>query len=450
MHERRRRDTFRGMNSGTDLADDLISFVNAAPSPWHAVQETVRRLDAHGYRQLHEGDTWSVCKGDRVYVVRGGATIAALELGDSPPDVTGFRLVGAHTDSPNLRLKPNATVKRHGQIQVAVEVYGGVLLHTWLDRDLGLAGRVWVRTPSGIEARLARCDEPMMRVPSLAIHLNRQVNTDGLVLNPQTQMVPLLALDQPAGAFELNRFLADAVRREHESLTSAEVLAHDLCAFEVVPAARGGTAREFVFAGRLDNLASCHAGVVALLRAAPAPHRTRGVFLFDHEECGSQSAQGAQGSFLRDVLGRICEAFPGASKDALPRAMHRSFFVSADMAHALHPNFSDKHEPGHQPMLGGGPVVKSNVNQRYGTDGEGQARFEAWCGEAGVPSQRFVTRTDLGCGSTIGPITAANLGIRVVDVGSPMLSMHSCREMCGAADVASMVAALGRSFSSEV
>lgn len=433
------------MNAALDPADDLISYVNAAPTPWHAVLETVRRLEAAGYRRLDEAASWTVKPGDRVYVTRAGSTIAALEIGDAPPEQGGFRLIGAHTDSPNLRVKPNAQVERSGQHQIGVEIYGGVLLYTWLDRDLSLAGRVVVRAPGGIESRLVRFDRAMLRVPSLAIHLDRTVNTEGLVLNPQSHMAPVTALAS-GGGFELKAMLADEVRRGGESLGAADVLAFDLCAYDVVPATRGGARGEYLFAPRLDNLASCHAAVSALLDAPEAPHVTRGVFLFDHEEVGSASAQGAEGPFLRDVLTRICEAHPAAARDSVPRALARSFFVSADMAHALHPNYADKHEPQHQPQLGAGPVIKSNANQRYATDAEGQARFELWCAEADVTPQRFVTRTDLACGSTIGPITAANLGMQVIDVGNPMLSMHSCREMAGAGDVAKMIAVMRAFF----
>jgi aspartyl aminopeptidase len=427
--------------SPSDAASDLIAFIDASPTPWHAVEECKRRLDAAGYRELEEKDAWSLTSGDRVYVVRSGSTIAALEIGDAAPESGGFRLVGSHTDSPNLRAKPNAVVKRYGQLQLGVEIYGGVLLHTWLDRDLALAGRVVVKTGGGLETRLVRFDAPMLRVPSLAIHLDRMVNTDGLLLNPQTHLAPVLALDS-GGPIDLKAMLADAARRHGESFGSAEVLGFDLCAYDVVPGTRAGARGEYVFAARLDNLASCHASISALVSASPAPAVSRGVFLFDHEEVGSQSAQGAQGSFLRDVLTRVTEAHGKSSKDGLHRALRRSFFVSADMAHALHPNYSEKHEPQHQPMLGGGPVIKSNVNQRYATDAESAARFEGWCAEADVVPQKFVTRTDLACGSTIGPITAAGLGMPVVDVGNPMLSMHSCREMGGAADVPKMIAAL--------
>jgi aspartyl aminopeptidase len=349
--------------------------------------------------------------------------------------------VGAHTDSPNLRVKPNADLKRSAQYQVGVEVYGGVLLHTWLDRDLGLAGRVLVRSESGVSAHLVATDRAIARVPSLAIHLDRNVNSDGLKLNAQTHLPPVLALES-GGAFELRSHLAALLEAGGVPARPADVLAFDLCFHDAQPPARGGVRGEYVFAGRLDNLAMCHAATCALLAARSTPELTRGFVLYDHEECGSQSAQGAESPFLRDVTARIVAAHPRSSGDALPRTLHRSFMISADMAHALHPNYADKHEPQHQPLLGGGPVIKANANQRYATDGESAARFETWCDQAGFAPQRFVTRTDLACGTTIGPITAARMGMRVVDVGNPMLSMHSSREMSAAADVPKMIAAM--------
>ena len=424
------------MQPTSDAADDLISFLDASPTPWHAVRETVRRLSLAGYRELDEAAEWAVVPGDKVFVVRAGSSVVALEIGDAAPDQGGFRLVGAHTDSPNLRLKPNAALERSGQHQLGVEIYGGVLLHTWLDRDLALAGRVHLRGASGLRSELVRSTQAIARVPSLAIHLDRSVNTDGLVLNSQQHMAPVLGL-KSGGTLEL-RALVAALGAFEES----DVAGFDLCFLDAQPAARIGVRGEYIASGRLDNLASCHAGLRALLEAPPAPQVTRGIAFYDHEECGSQSAQGAQSPFLRDVLARVATAHPAAGRDALPRAVHRSILISADMAHALHPNYADRHEPSHQPLLGAGPVIKANVNQRYATDGETAARFEGWCAEASVTPQRFVTRTDLACGTTIGPISAAILGMRVVDVGNPMLSMHSARELSGAGDVAKMVAVL--------
>ncbi len=428
-----------------DAADDLLAFIHAAPTPWHAVDEAARRLDAAGFVRLDERERWELRAGSRAYVTRAGSTIAAFEVGAGRPEEQGLRLIGAHTDSPNLRVKPQADVRRHGQVQIAVEPYGGVLFHTWVDRDLGIAGRVVLRGPRGPESALVRIDRSIARIPSLAIHLDRTVN-EALTLNAQTHLVPLLGLESASDRGVVDLAIAALGR---DDVSRSDVLGFDLCTFDVVPPTRSGASGELLHAPRLDNLGSCHAALSALLAASPAPAATRAIFLFDHEECGSASAQGAQGPFLRDVLARVIDAHPDVARDAWPRAMARSFFVSADMAHALHPNYADRHEPGHQPMLGGGPVIKSNSNQRYATDGETAARFRDWCARAEVTPQAFVTRSDLPCGSTIGPLTAAGMGIRAVDVGSAMLSMHSCRELAAAADVPKMIDAMRAFLESE-
>jgi aspartyl aminopeptidase len=426
----------------SDPADDLLAYIERSPTPWHAVVESVERLERAGYRRLDEQERWTLARGDKVYVVRGGSSIAAFELGTAPAAQAGFRLVGAHTDSPNLRLKPRAQTSAHGAHQLAVEPYGGVLLHTWLDRDLALAGRVVVRAQSGVRSALVRFDRPMARIPALAIHLDRTVNEEGLRLNAQTHLAPMWALVS-SGEVALTEMLAEAVGERAEA-----ILAHDLCLYDAAAPARGGVRGELLFAPRLDNLSSCHAALSALLTARGPIAATRGAVLYDHEEIGSRSPQGAESPFLSDLLERIAAA-TGEGSDAYPRSLARSFLVSADMAHAVHPNYAEKHEPNHRPLLGGGPVVKINVNQRYATDGESWARFGAWCSRADVVPQHFVTRSDLACGSTIGPITAGRLGTRTVDVGNPMLSMHSCREMAAAADVAPMIAVLRVFFESE-
>lgn len=424
-----------------DHADDLLSFLDASPTPYHAVAETVRRLEAAGFRELKERDAWTVAGGDRVYITRAQTSVLAFELGTSAPDASGFHLVGAHTDSPNLRLKPQPNLVRNGYQQFAVEVYGGVLFHTWLDRDLALAGRVLVAS-SNVEpvAHVVRFDEPWCRVPNLAIHLQRGVNQEGLILNPQLHLVPLAGLDM-FGAADIKTLLARKI-----GVDAKDILSFDLSLYDTQKASRAGIHGEFVQSARLDNLASCHAAVTALVSTAGKRARTRGVVLYDHEEVGSRSAQGADSPFLRSVLERLCTALGRSGSESYARAIAQSFFVSADMAHALHPNYADRHEPSHQPLLGRGPVIKSNVNQSYATDGESAAIFEALCRRANVTPQYFVTRTDLGCGSTIGPITAAQLGIRSVDVGNPMLSMHSVREMCAANDVTSMIHVMEKFF----
>lgn len=408
-------------------ARDLCAFVDASPSPFHAVAEARRRLLAAGFRELSELDAWSLAPGDAAFATRSDASLIAFRVGEPG---AGFRILGAHTDSPNLRLKPNPVFTREGVAQLGVEVYGGVLLHTWLDRDLGVAGRVVL---DDLSRHLVRLDEPVCRVPSLAIHLDREVNEKGLVLNRQQHLPPLLALgDADVAAQTLFSRLAATA-----GVDPVRIRGFDLGLYDRTPATIGGQDGAFVFAGRLDNLASCHAGLSALLGSTPGAV-TQVVALFDHEEVGSSSAQGAAGPFLEDVLRRL------TPPEAFSRAIAASFCVSADMAHAVHPNYADRHEPRHMPRLGRGPVIKANTQQRYATDGLTAARFRRACEQAGVVAQDFVTRTDLACGSTIGPITATRLGVPTVDVGNPMLSMHSSREMCGAADVAPMIAALGR------
>ncbi len=427
-------------------ARDVLAYIDASPTPYHAVRETARRLEQQGYRALDEREPWSLKPGDRVYVIRGDTSIAAFHLGTAPVDRAGFRLVGSHTDSPNLRLKPNAAVSKNGYHQLGVEIYGGVLLSTWMDRDLSLAGRVMLHAGGRPAAHLVDFRRPLLRVPNLAIHLNRTVNTDGLKLNAQEHMVPVLGLES-AGPADLRALLVRELTSAGVRAEPGDILGYDLCLYDTQPSTRSGANGEFLHAPRLDNLASCHSALSALLAMGQAAEATCGVVLYDHEEVGSRSAQGAAGSFLRDCLQRLVLGHSDGRPDAYHRAIRHSFLVSADMAHAVHPNYASLHEPTHQPLMGGGPVIKSNVNQSYATDGETWAYFAALCREAGVTPQHFVTRTDLGCGSTIGPITAAELGIRTVDVGSPMLSMHSIRELASAADVAAMISVLRRLFS---
>ncbi|WP_174256940.1 M18 family aminopeptidase [Myxococcus xanthus] len=429
------------------LAGDLLEYIDASPTPYHAVRESARRLTQAGYRQLDEREPWTLEPGARVFITRGDTSIAAFHLGTQPVDRAGFRLVGSHTDSPNLRVKPNAAVTKNGYQQLGVEIYGGVLLHTWTDRDLSLAGRVMVMVEGRPQRHLVDFRRPLLRVPNLAIHLNRGVNSDGLKLNAQEHMVPVLGLER-AGVAELHGLLLEELAKGGVKAQAGDILGYDLCLYDLQPSIRSGAHGEFLHAPRLDNLASCHASLSALLSSSESREATSGVILFDHEEVGSRSAQGAASPFLRTLLERLTLAHSDGKPDAFHRAIAHSFLVSADMAHAIHPNYPSLHEPKHQPHMGAGPVIKSNVNQSYATDGESWAFFTALCREAGVTPQHFVTRTDLGCGSTIGPISAGQLGIRTVDVGNPMLSMHSIREMACATDVAQMVAVLSRLFAS--
>jgi aspartyl aminopeptidase len=421
-----------------DAADDLLRFIERAPTPYHAVAEAVRRLAAAGFRQLAEAELWRLAPGDACTVVRDGSLLAFV-VGERAPSEAGFHGVCAHTDSPNLRVKPAPDLEREGCQQLALEPYGGLLLHTWLDRDLSLAGRVSVATASGVATRLVDFRRALLRVPNLAIHLQREIATEGVRLNAQLHAVPLLG---SAGGPKLAELLAAEL-----GAAPRDVVGFDLMAYDAQPPARGGVRGELLFAPRLDNLASCHAAVSALVaaRGAALPAWTNVIVLYDHEEVGSRSAGGAAGSFLGDGLARIVAATGGAPQ-ALERAAAQSLLISADMAHAVHPNYADKHEPGHRPRLGGGPVLKVNAGQAYASDGPGIGFVTTLARRCGFEPQHFVTRSDLACGSTIGPIAAAQLGVRTVDLGSPMLSMHSCRELAAAADVEPLLALLARFF----
>ena len=428
-----------------DRVDDLLTFIDQSPTPYHAVATATARLEAAGYRRLNEADRWSLDSGDRCYVIRAGGSLAAFEVGSAEPAVAGFRVLGAHTDSPNLRVKPLPDVRSHGYHQLAVEPYGGVLLYTWLDRDLSLAGRVTLRSGSGTETRLVDFSRPMLRIPSLAIHLYREIREEGLKLNAQQHMSPVIGLGGEASLAEL---LCEALAVSGVEPTVEDLLAWDLMAYDVQPSCRSGANGEFIHAARLDNLASSHAGLVALEDAGRAGRSasTRVVVLYDHEEVGSRSVPGAGGTFLAETLGRIANGIGDGDSQNLARAISQSWLISADMAHAVHPNYADRHEPGHRPKIGSGPVIKTNCNQSYATDAESAGFFASLCSRVGVTPQDFVARSDLGCGSTIGPISAAQVGIRTVDVGNPMLSMHSCREMAGSSDVSQMIDVLVEFF----
>jgi aspartyl aminopeptidase len=425
-----------------DVVADLLAYIDRSPTPYHAVAETLQRLHAADYREVSETEIWEFAPGDRRYVVRNGGSLVALHIGATSPADGGFRIVGAHTDSPNLRLKPLADVVAHGYRQLAVEPYGAVLLHTWLDRDLSLAGRVTLR--AGDRTRSVTLDfaRPLLRVPNLAFHLQRELRTEGLKLNAQQHLVPVAGLEDAPGLSEL---VASEMRSQQiADVESGDVLAFDLMTYDVQPAAVSGVRGEFICAPRIDNLASCHAAVTALTTApsSPDPDFTRVVVLYDHEEVGSRSARGASSPLLADVLDRTVTGFEGGAPQGAARALARSTLISADMAHAVHPNYADRHEPGHRPVIGKGPVIKENAGQSYASDAQTAGLFAVLCSRAGVAPQYFASRNDVACGSTIGPITAARVGVRTVDVGNPMLSMHSCRETAGSADVAPMIEVL--------
>ncbi len=410
----------------THHLDDLIAFLDASPSPWHAVDSAIERLP--GFERIEESAAW-----DDVpragYAVRGGALIA-WRIPDAAGPATPFRLAGAHTDSPGLRVKPRPDRSHVGWKQLGVEVYGAILNNTWLDRDLGVAGRL---VSADGAATLVAVDEAIARVPQLAVHLDRDVNEGGLKLDRQQHLTPVWGV----GAAAPGEFAAWIGERAGLAAPPAW---WELCLFDTTPAAVLGADRSLLASGRLDNQVSCWAATVALAAADPSDH-IAALVLNDHEEVGSSSTSGASGPFLEAVLGRLVAARRG-SPDDVHRALAASSCVSADNAHAVHPNYSERHDPGHQPRVGEGPALKINANQRYATSAETAAEFQRACESAGVPWQVFVSRNNMPCGSTIGPLTATRLGIATADVGVPQLSMHSARELCGAEDPIHLAAAL--------
>ncbi|MFE9684591.1 M18 family aminopeptidase [Streptomyces sp. NPDC006285] len=406
--------------------DDLMSFLAASPSPYHAVANAAERLEKAGFRQVTETDAWDGTTGGK-YVLRGGAIVAWYVPEGAEPH-TPFRVVGAHTDSPNLRVKPRPDSGGHGWRQVAVEVYGGPLLNSWLDRDLGLAGRLSLRDGT---TRLVNVDRPLLRVPQLAIHLDRSVTAEGLKLDKQRHLQPIWGLGDDVRDGDLIHFL-----EREAGVAEGETTGWDLMVHSIEPPAYLGRDKELVAGPRMDNLMSVHAGTAALAAVAnadePLPYIPV-LAAFDHEENGSQSDTGADGPLLGSVLERSVHARGGSFEDRA-RAFAGTVCLSSDTGHAVHPNYAERHDPTHHPRAGRGPILKVNVNNRYATDGSGRAIFAAACDKAGVPFQTFVSNNSMPCGTTIGPITAARHGIKTVDIGVAILSMHSARELCGADD----------------
>lgn len=518
-----------GTLDATAVAKDMIKFIDTSWTQFHAVAAAASRLEAAGFVRISERESWEsggnkkspVKPGGRYYFTRSGSSLVAFAVGGAAKPGAPFHMVGAHTDSPCLKVKPVSAGVKSGYAMVNVEPYGGGLWTTWFDRDLTVAGRVLVKkkesgnsdatAPPRIEARLVAVDRPLLRVPMLAIHLQRELADGRFKPNKQQHVVPVLASavkkavegkskkekgdgeekDEAGGedgdddkassasaAAPLTKkhhpALLELVAREL-SISVDDIVDFDLNVCDTQRGALGGADEEFVFVGRLDNLAMSYCAATALIDAFGAgtldsqgrlsrETAVKAVALFDHEEVGSSSAQGARGPVMRDAMFRVSRALAasfssegsGSSNslgDAAARSAQASFLVSADMAHALHPNYSDRHEPDHRPIFGKGLVIKHNANQRYATDALSAALFRevgARCrsfsfgdgsgsGSAakanGIPSQEFCVRSDMACGSTIGPILSSGLGVRTVDVGAPQLSMHSIREMCAVEDV---------------
>ena len=414
--------------TSTSLTGQLIEFIQRSPTPFHATLEIRNRLLDAGFVILAESDCWTLEAGGRYLVVRNDSSIIAFTLGAGPPAETGFRMVGAHTDSPCLHVKPQPQNLNQGYQQLGVEVYGGALLNPWFDRDLSIAGRISYRdTAQQLDNTLINFTDPVAIIPSLAIHLDRDANKSRSI-NPQ-QHLPAILMQQEddASAFDFNALLLDQARQQHPDLNIEAVLDFELSLYDCQPPALVGLQQDFIAGARLDNLLSCFIGLKALLDSGDSQSKL--LVCNDHEEVGSASACGADGPFLKSVLQRICP-----EPETLARCIHQSWLISADNAHGIHPNYADKHDANHGPLLNKGPVIKSNANQRYATNSETAARFRHLCEQAGVPLQSFVVRSDMACGSTIGPLTASTIGVRTLDIGVPTFAMHSIRELAGARD----------------
>lgn len=420
------------MSEQHTLYAELLDFLRRSPTPFHAAENIVARLQAQGFVRLREADSWQLQPGGRYIVVRNDSTVVAFALGRNDPVEAGLRMVGAHTDSPCLKVKPQPELNRNGYFQLGVEVYGGALLAPWFDRDLSLAGRVTYLDEGGrLASALIDFERPVAVIPSLAIHLDREVNNNRSI-NPQAQLPPVLMSTGAESLPDFRALLLEQLLRQQPQSGARQVLDYEISLYDTQAPALIGLEQEFIAGARLDNLLSCFVGLRALLAAhATAESDAHGALLVcsDHEEVGSCSTSGAQGTLLQAVLQRIA----GSHENSV-RLADRSVLISCDNAHGIHPNFADRHDANHGPLLNRGPVIKINANQRYASNSETAALFRHLCQRAEVPVQSFVMRSDMACGSTIGPIIATETGVRTVDVGMPQWAMHSIRELAGARD----------------
>lgn len=444
--------------SGGSIVGDLLDYLNESWTQFHATAEAKRQLLAAGFYLLNENEDWDLKPGGRYFFTRNMSSLVAFAVGEKYNIGDGFHVIAAHTDSPCLKLKPISASSKPGYLMVNVQTYGGGLWHTWFDRDLTVAGRVIVRSDDGsFTHRLVKVKRPLLRIPTLAIHLNRTVNQDGFKPNLETHLVPLLSTrceEVPSESKEKGSTSPSTSKAPHhpqlleilsEELDcgAGDIVTVELNVCDTQPSCLGGINNEFIFSGRLDNLASSFCALRALIDSCLTPgdlsseHAIRMVALFDNEEVGSDSIQGAGAPTMFQGMRRIisCLARDNVGEGAIERAIRQSFLVSADMAHGVHPNFMDKHEEHHRPEMQKGLVIKHNANQRYATSGVTSFLFKEVAKVHNLPTQEFVVRNDMGCGSTIGPILATGVGIRTVDCGIAQLSMHSVREICGKEDV---------------
>lgn len=423
------------------LAQSLLTFLKNSPTPFHATKNMAKTLEAEGYIQLKEPDHWKLKNKGKYFVLRNHSSLIAFQLADQNYDQQRFHMVGAHTDSPALKLKPNTPKQNENYLQLGVEVYGGALLNPWFDRDLSLAGRISYENKKGeLKSLLLDFKRPIAIIPSLAIHLDRQANEQKKI-HQQKDLPPIFAqIDKGNTTKNFADILIKEITQQNLTKDFKQILSHELYLYDTQPASLLGLHQDFITGARLDNLLSCHIACQALLRSSSSHNIL--MVASDHEEVGSNSYIGADGNFLPSILARIYGDPP-----QLSRAMSQSMLISTDNAHGIHPNFPELHEPAHRPLLNGGPVIKINHNQRYATNSETEAFFTLLCKNSKIPFQKFVMRSGLPCGSTIGPLTASQLGIRTIDVGVPTFAMHSIREMAGAKDPYYLYQALTEFFS---
>ena len=413
------------------LALELVDFLYDSPSACHGVKATQKILDENGFIEIKETDKWDLQAKGKYYVIKNDSALIAFEVGTGDIEETGLRLIGAHTDVPGFRIKPNPQMISEGKyVKLNTEVYGGPILHTWFDRPLSIAGKVSLKGASPLkpETRLVNINKPLLIIPSLAIHMNREVN-EGFKINRQVDTLPLLGLinDKLEKEDYLMNILAEELKVNKE-----DILNFELGLYEYEKGMLIGMNEELISSGRFDDLWMVYAGIKALVDSREN-EATKVMICIDNEEIGSLTAEGANSTLLNNILERIALG-SGKDREGYYRALANSIMISADLAHAVHPNLGDKHDPTNRPVLEGGPVLKIAASGSYSTDSFNGAVFAGVCEAAGVPFQKFVNRSDVRGGTTIGPVTAANLTIPVIDMGAPVLGMHSIRELASVKD----------------
>lgn len=434
------------MSKSRDLNAGLCDFIQASPTPFHAVENLSKELTQAGYQLLHESDVWKLKPEQGYFVCRNDSSLIAFRTGKGDLQETGIKMVGAHTDSPCLKVKPQATLVNKSYGQCGVEIYGGVLLNPWFDRDLSLAGRVHYKQADGkVASCLIDFSKAIASIPSLAIHLDREANSNRSI-DKQKHLAPILLQISENKKFDFNKLLLNFLHEDLELTDAEKILSYELSFYDNQQPNLIGIADEFIASARLDNLLSCYVGLQSLI--ASKDSQAALLVCSDHEEVGSVSASGAAGSFLEAVIERLIEGLAkGKLQEAKRRLLEHSMLISVDNAHGIHPNFPDKHDQQHGPILNQGPVLKINANQRYASNSETSAMLLSLCDDLDVPLQSFVVRSDMACGSTVGPIIAAELGLKTVDLGVPTFAMHSIRELAGSKDTEYLLRVLSAFYS---